>query len=735
MTANTTPPAQNRVHQIWSELRSSLGVGRPPAAPSATPIESPYIACLAYIGAAIGVSWEPRQLAEALPFGQPIDGIASFRAVAKRLGCDTLVRRARLTAIASSALPCIIVTTAGPLLFKGIDAGGMPELVVPRGSGATASINPDRSYLVCFIAAKPETAEEDKSPWMQRQLVHLSGPVWAMVGLSLLINLLGLATPLFTMAVYDLAVRSGAMMTLGYLLIAALLAIGVELHLRRERSRLVAETGSRFDAALSSAIFQRILELPLRMTESAPVDAQVRRFKQFESIRAIFTGHVINALLDFPFILIMVGIIFMIAGPIGFVPIGLAAIYALIMVFVHPAQVRLALREGQAQSAIQSSLSETVSKLASIQQLGVQQGWSARISKLSSEAAEARFQLQFLDNMLQSLTQAMLMIAGILVLGIGAMQCMAGSMSMGALVGTMMLIWRVLMPIQVAFISSHKISQFRSAITQVNQIMALVPERRTASPAPLRRKIHGALRLEGLGYRHAGDFEPAIRGINLSIPAGQTVAICGASGSGKSTLLKCLAGIYEPATGAVYLDGLNLRQMRVADYRTVVGYLPPRVRLFHGNVLQNLRLIAPGTTEEALSTALGQAGVTMIGSNFPNGLRTFAKNFGGAQLDEALQLRIFLAGLYARQAPLLLLDDPGSFLDAEGDEALLAQIDRVRGKTTMILTTNRPSHMRACDRLIYLHRGSVALDGPPEKVLAAMAASDASNASKIHPAA
>lgn len=729
MTPTPNPQLRNSVHQAWSDLRARLGASGSPLAAVSNDAPAtdgnPYIACLIHLGRAAGQTWERRQLAEALPYGQPIDGLAGFRTVARRLGCDTSVRRVALKAIAASALPCLVVTSSGPLLFSGIDAKGTPQIVVPSGSRAAADINADKHQLVCFLSVRPEALEEDKTLWMQQQLSYLRGPIWSLIGLSLLINLLGLATPLFTMAVYDLAIRSESSSTLVFLFLAAALAILVELYLRRDRTRLIAETGSRFDAALSSAIFQRLLDLPLRMTETASVDVQVQRFRQFESIRAIFTGHIVSAFLDIPFMIVMVGIIFLIAGPVGFVPVGLAVLYALIMMFVSPVQVRLASREGKAQSALQSSLSETVSKLPSIQQLGVQKGWSERLSSLSTEAAQARFQIQLLDNTLQSLTQAMLMVAGILVLGIGAMRAMAGDMSMGALVGTMMLIWRVLMPIQVAFLSSHKISQFRNALRLVNQIMALVPERRAASPAPLRRKIHGTIKLDGLGYRHPSDFEPALRGVNLSIPAGQTVAICGASGSGKSTLLKCIAGIYEPATGAVYVDGLNLRQMRVADYRTMIGYLPPRVRLFHGTVLQNLRLIAPGTTESELCEALGQAGVSLVGPHFGNGLRTFAKSFGGAQLDETQQLQVFLAGLYARRPSLLLLDDPGAFLDAEGDAALVEQIERMRGNTTLVLTTNRPSHMRACDRLIYFHRGGIALDGPPDKVLAAIAASDA----------
>jgi ABC-type bacteriocin/lantibiotic exporter with double-glycine peptidase domain len=674
-------------------------------------------------------------LEEALPYAQPITSLSGFRAVAHRLGCATLERRLRLTDVAPASLPCLVETPNGPVLFTGLSPDGTPLLETPAGAPVSLAPNRTHSYTLCFVSRRRDALDQGTQSWTSRQLALLRRPILIVAGLSLLINLIALGTPLFTMAVYDFAVRAGSLATLTLLFVAAVLGLMAELRLRRERAQLIADVGSRFDAALQASMFQHLLNLPLRMTESAPVQQQLQRFRQLESIRAIFTGYIIGALLDLPFLLVIVGFIFLIAGPIGFIPIALAALYAVVLLIAHPIQARLSSRDAVARGQLQAAVSETVSKLDSIQQLGIQAGWSQRVSQLAAEASESRFRTQLGENALHATTHAMVLVSGILVLGLGAAQVLAGAMTSGALVATMMLIWRALTPLQVVCVSSIRIGQFLTAIREINQIMALPAEKRAASPAALRRRLQGGLRAEGVSYRHSRDAEPALRGVSLAIPPGQAVAICGPAGGGKSTLLKCLAGVYEPATGGLYADGLNLRQMRIADYRTVIGYLPPRARLFHGSVLQNLRLIAPGVADADLREALAAAGVDLSAPPLSGNLDVFARGFGGAQLPEGLQMQIFLAGLYARRPPVLLLDDPGAFLDDHGDARLRQQIQHLKGACTIVLVTNRPFHIRLCDRVIGLQNGVVALDAPPEKALAALAAADARRRSPLSSAA
>jgi ATP-binding cassette, subfamily C, bacterial LapB len=741
----TTSPeaAGNTVHDQRSRIDNAFASGAASApGPAGHVGQAPppdthgaYGALLTRIGRIMGWTWDERQIAEALPYAQEIGTLSGFRAVAHRLGADTLVRRFRLRDINPRSLPCLIETAGGPLLLTGFGADGAPVVETPDGKPAGAAIDPSRRHPVCFLARRRAEDRDGQSVWMKSQFRFLRRPIVVLAGVSLLINMIALGTPLFTMAVYDFAVRGGSLATLTLLFVGAVLALVAELRLRRERTELIAEAGSRFDAALSSAIFQRLLDLPLRMTESAAISQQVLRFRQLESIRAIFTGHIVNALLDLPFLLVMIVLVFLIAGPVGFVPLALAGLYVLIMTISHPVQSALATRDARVRADLHEAQRETISKLPVIQQLGIQKGWSARLAQLSAEASEARFRMQLAENTLHAATHAMVMVAGVSVLGIGAGQVLAGTMSTGALVATMMLIWRVLTPLQVVCISSIRIAQFLAAIGQVNQIMALPAEKRAASSTLLRRKLKGALRMEGVSYRHSRESEPALRGVSINIAAGQAVAICGPAASGKSTLLKCLAGIYEPATGGVYADGLNLRQMRIADYRTVIGYLPPRARLFHGSVLQNLRLIAPGATEAELREALDRAGVEVSASQLANGLATFAKGFGGAELDEGLQLKIFLAGLYARRPPILLLDDPGAFLDEAGDARLREQILQLKGAVTIVIVTNRPSHLKLCDRVIGMQGGVIALDGPADKAVAALSAAEAKRRNPIPNAA
>jgi ABC-type bacteriocin/lantibiotic exporter with double-glycine peptidase domain len=717
----TTPGQRvNPVHAHLQRLREAFfdaptDIEHQPA-PTSTAEGVGFEACLLQFLHAAHWVGDERRIRESLPYLQPIDSLETLRAVLARLGFETVARRAKLSDVNAATFPCIGVLNGAPFVALGLNADGDLQHFDTKTDRALNEILATTAEF-CFARETQPEAAPDRQGWMSRAVRQLKGPILGLLSLSFAVNLIALGTPLFTMAVYDFVIRAEALSTLWYLFAAALIALVFEMHLRSERSKLVAEIGARFDAALTASLFQRLTELPLRMTESAAVSSQILRFRDFESIRALFTGQLVNAILDLPFAFLFMAVIFYYGGVLGFIPIVLALVYVAAGFIARPVVQRNGQRSGSARNRLQSALMETVTKLPTLRQLDLERAWSARVEAVAAEAAEARFKSQFVDNMLNTFSQSMVMIAGISALGFGALMAMENTLSVGALVAVMMLIWRVLTPIQVAFLSSHKLGQVLTSAKQVNQLMSLQPERKTAAPSKLKRRVEGNVVIDGLAFRYNAATEAALRGVSVQIKAGEVVAVCGPTGAGKTTLLKLLAGLYEPGAGAVYVDGLNLRQMDGVDYRASIGYLPPRARLFHGTIEQNIRLIAPTASPETIARALDMAGVALNHPQLPNGLDTWSRKWGQTQLDESLQTKIALAALFAKTPPILLLDDPGAFLDAEGDAALVAQLEALRGKATIILVTNRPSHMRACDRIIKLESGMVGADGPSAKVL------------------
>lgn len=715
-------PAVNPVHSLTARAEAAFAKESAAARPAQAERRSrnPFQAALRRFLQAAEWSGERRRILEVLPYQQPIADLETLRAVLHRLGFETRAGGARLHGALAAHTPCIAMIKGRPIVILGREGEQSLRIYDPDADEERViSAAHERVLLLRVRAAAPPQFGDDKKPWMTVVLGQLKSPILLVFLMSLVVNLIGLATPVFTAAVYDLVIRPGALDTLGFLFAAAAFALGFEWALRQRRSRIIAELGARFDAALTSAVFQKLLAFPLRMTEGAPVATQVMRLRDFEKIRAIFQGNLMNALLDLPFLAVFVAVIFFYGGWLGLVPVGLAVCYGLLWVATASLSNRKAIESGQSGNALQGLLMEAVAKRATVQGVDFTSGMADRVAEAARDVSAKRFEAQYLENVLHTICQSLGSIAGASTLGIGALMVMDGALSMGGLIAVMMLIWRVITPIQTAFLSHQRLSQFLQGVQQVNRLLALPQERRRAVPASVARKMEGEIAAENISYRYANDQDPALRGVSLKINPGEIVAISGPTGSGKSTLLKLLAGLYEPMGGGVFVDGVNLRNLDPSEHRAALGYAPQRPVLFHGALSQNLRLFAPAADDTALLRSLQAAGLDPKGAMFPEGLASWIKT-GGRQFDDAVRTKIMLAGLYAKRAPLYLLDDPGAFLDAEGDAAMIKRLNAFRGKVTVVLVTNRPSHMRVADRVIVLEQGAVAADGPADKVIAAL---------------
>jgi ABC-type bacteriocin/lantibiotic exporter with double-glycine peptidase domain len=298
-----------------------------------------------------------------------------------------------------------------------------------------------------------------------------------------------------------------------------------------------------------------------------------------------------------------------------------------------------------------------------------------------------------------------------------------GSLSAGGLIAVMMFIWRMLAPIQTALLGITNMNQFAQTVRQINALMRLPAERSPVAALPMPRRHGGRIAVDGLAFRYPGRAEACLRGSSLVIPHGEIVALTGPAGAGKSTLLKMMLRFYQPLNGAVYLDGLNIQQIDPGELRVAIGYVPREPQLFFGTVRQNLLLAEPAADEPRMRIALHAAGLGDLDARLPEGLETKILGLGRVALPQAMQMQLALARAYLKRPAVLLLDNPGAYLDRDADEALIATLRALRGKTTVIIVTSRPSHMRACDRVIRIERGLVVGDGPPENMLAKTTAS------------
>ena len=680
-------------------------------------------ACLMPLLSALGWHGNPRQLAEALPhFADSLD-IVDLRNVLANLNYTTRPAELSLRDLDPRLLPCLFVPHQGAamVVLEGAEGGFQVfDSTTSEVGFKAATARPGTAFFVSAEESESEGERRPQDDWFRSVARRFRGLVYQMLGITFLSSVLALAVPLFIMTVYDRVIPSRSFSTLGFLFAGVLLALGIDAVLRILRSRVLAYVGARIDVILGAAALQQILHLPIVMTERATIGAQVSRLKQFEAVREFFTGPLAGVFLELPFLVIFIAVIAIIAGPLAWIPVILTAVFLMAAVAIVPSMRAAVAESGEARARRQSFAIEMISNMRAIKQCALERTWSGRYREIAAKAALANYRTSRISVFVQTLSQTLMFAAGIATATLGTLQVLDGAMTVGALIATMALVWRVLSPLQVGFLSLTRLEQVKLGLKQMNQLMRLKLEREPGRIGSGLRSFKGEVAFRRASLRYTAESEPALFGINFTVKPGEMVAVAGANGVGKSSVLKLIAGLYQPQAGAVMIDGIDLRQLDVGELRTSIGYVPQNCHLFHGTIAQNLRLANPTASDAELAQAALDAGLLEDILSLPEGFETRLTDQVQRQLPRGLKQKIILARAYVTQASIYLLDEPAYHLDTAGDTALMRKLQQLRGRATVFIVTQRPSHMRLADRLIVLDSGMVALAGHPEAVLAKM---------------
>lgn len=672
---------------------------------------SAFAHCLVPLLTALGWTGDARTVAEALPhFAEDLD-LVGLRNVMANLGYRSEALRVRGGRLDQRLLPCLYIPDGGSPMVLLADA--RTGAAVPAGPRGTA-------YL--FIAIEDAAAEGPPRAWIGTVLARFRPLALQIALLTLLLYLIAIATPLFSMLVYDRVIPARSIPTLVGLLAGVTLALAAEIGVRTLRSRMLAYVGARLDMLVSRAVFRHILELPPTMVERAKVGSQVSRLKDFEFLRETFSGHIALTAIELPFALLFVGVVGVIGGWIAAVPVGAAALYGAASWLLAPRIRDSTAKAGRAAARRQEFLVEMVTQMRTVKLSFAEDIWLRRYREIVSAAAVAAHDGNRVAGLVQVVAQMVMIGSGIATVGLGAERVIAGDMSPGALIATMMLIWRILAPLQQGFVALTRLGQMRASVQQINALMKVRGERtgRNAPASSLtgRQAIHnGALSVSRVSMRYTADGDPVLLGVSFEAAVGERVVVVGPNGAGKSSLLKVLNGLYQPQAGMVRIDDVDIRQRDPMLLRKQIAYVPQQPQLFFGTVAQNLRLAAPTASDAELRRAAEAAGIAAAISALPDGFETRIGDNRSARITVALRHGLSLARAFLRDASVYLIDEAVDALDAEGDQALLRSLDHRRGEATVIMVTHRPSLMRTADRMLVLDGGILRWQGTPAEIL------------------
>jgi len=557
-----------------------------------------------------------------------------------------------------------------------------------------------------------------------RTLVRRFDPIFVQAFfVSLLINVLALASSLFVMMVYDKVIGTRSVETLRYFVFGALLAMALETTLRFLRARSLAFFGVRIDAITSAAVFERLLFLPPRLIEGSSIPAQIARIRDFDSIREFFSGPTGVTILELPFTLIFLLTIAIIGGPLALVPVVLACGYGVLVAVMLP-RVQARTEAGASASVRrQAFLVETLQKIRAIKGHGLGAVWLKRFRELSGQCSLTGFSTAFLTSVIEALAYGLYVLAGVSTMAYGIHLVWQGRLTTGGLIASMMLVWRVLGPFQAVCNSLGRIRYIFRSVGQVHKLIRTPPEGGLVDRDPELCRIHGDVQFNGVGLRYTSDRGPVFAGFSLKVPRGSLVAVSGGSGTGKTSLLKITCGLYAPQMGAILIDGLDIRQRDPVELRKHIAYVPQIVQLFHGTIEKNLRMARPDASDDELYEALTWAGALEQVRALPEGLHTFIGDYRSEQLSSVLAFQLNMARGFLRDASIMLFDEmPSSVLHSPTGVLFEEYLEANRGRKTIFFATDKEELVRKADILIYLPGNGQVLAGKPDELLGALKA-------------
>ncbi|MGR6807340.1 type I secretion system permease/ATPase [Sphaerotilus natans] len=550
---------------------------------------------------------------------------------------------------------------------------------------------------------------------LRRYLPYYRGAMLA----AFLSNVLMLAGGLFAMVVYDRVIPHQATITLWSLAIGALLATGFDLVARQLRSHLIDQAGRRADLALGSVLMRQSLGLRLEhRPESAGSFAH--HMAQLEVVREFSASASMSVVSDLPFIALFIAATWLLAGPLALVLVIAVPLILLMTVGVQGLLRRSMLAQQHQMADMQGLLVEAMDGIETIRATGAQGHVQRQYEQAHALASQSALRARALSSWVNNVSMVAQQLVTIVMLVWGVHLIGAGQLTGGALISAVMFAGRAIAPLGSVVALASRYQGARAALRMLDRLMALPVERdpqRAFLPCP---QLEGrlALRDAGFAYGPPGQAPQALSGVTLRISAGERIALLGRIGSGKSTVLRLLAGLYQPTTGAVEIDGLDLRQLDPADFRRHIGVVEQEPRLFRGTVRENL-LLGRQAGADRIAEVLRLTGLDRVVAAHPMGL-DMPVGEGGAMLSGGQRQLVALARALLLRPQVLLMDEPTSAMDAQTEAQFVAQLRQALPRCTLVVVTHRPAMLELVERIAVLEGGRLIADGPRQAVLQAL---------------
>lgn len=707
-------------------------------------IKDPLLECLQIVSGLYGRRISTTALAAGLPI--PKDGVTPnlFVRAAERADLSARMAEKSLEAIAIMPnLPCILV-------LEGAQACLVTEISVPQNETRKLKkgrAHPDTVFKIILPETPDETREiplrvlekaytgmvfflrpvarlddragpseiEEGRDWFWSAIKE-NKPIYVEVMMAaVVINIFAAVSPLFVMNVYDRVVPNGAFGTLWVLVIGMTIAYFFDLALKNLRSFFIDVAGRRADVKISGRVFEQVLGM--KMTER-PGSAGVltAQMREFDSLRDFFTSATMTALIDLPFALLFMVIIAVLGGW-TVVPVLLAVPIVVGVSWMKSRHIHGVIRQSMAENALKNAmLFESVVGLETVKVQAAEGHLQRQWEELTTRASRTSVTLRKISSSTMYWAALVQSIAGICVIIIGVYLIADGHMTMGALVASYMLSNRALAPLGTIAGLITRMQQTKESLDQLNNLMGKKVERPKGRHFISMPSVRGKIEFRDVVFAYPGQTIAALNNVTITINPGDHIGLIGAVGSGKTTLQRLVQNLYEPKSGAILLDGTDVRQIDPGDLRRSVGVIQQRPQLFYGSVRQNITMGHETVSDRAVMRAAELSGVMDFLRDTQHGLDTQVGERGEA-LSGGQQQAVAVARALLYDPPILIMDEPTSSLDPASEIRLMRRLEALVRNRTIILITHKATMLNLVDKLVLLDRGRILAAGPKDDIM------------------
>ena len=698
-------------------------------APSQVAFTPPLVECLAIVSRLHGKPITSTALEAGLPRTQ--EGLTPYACIraARREGIDArIVHKPAIEKISPLNLPCILLTLdGGACVLTAVDETSA-RIIMPENPDAPFEAPLDKlkeTYSGHAVFARPKARLDsrteglkifDTKKWFWGTVLHFTPIYRHVIMASVFINILAIASPIFTMNVYDRVVPNNALETLWVLALGVALAFFFDFALRNLRGYFVDIAGRNSDVLVASKLMSHLLSIRLDHKPES-TGALVNNMREFDALREFFSSTTLLALVDLPFLVLFIAVIFAIGGPVAIVPAVAAPIVILVGIIMQ-GPLKRAIEGGYKESTQKNALLvEAVSGMETIKTSRAEGPMLGRWEKIVGQGARSAIRSKALSTFSLSFTQfaSQVVYAGVIIWGV--YRIAEGEMTTGGLIACSILVGRAMSPLGAVAAMLTRLQQSRMALKNLDLLMQLPSERPEDAQRMEHQDLRATITFEGVSFKYPNGLTNALSFLDFQINQGERVAIIGKMGSGKTTLGKLITGLYTPQRGAVKIGGMDIRQLDPAELRSKIGYMAQDNFLFYGTVRENITLGAPHVSDQALLRAATIAGVTDFVKNNPAG---FNLQVGerGLSLSGGQRQAITIARTLLLDPDIVVLDEPSSSMDVGVEAVLKLRLSAALKGKTLILITHRPSLLSLVTRVIALEDGKIIADGPRNTVLA-----------------